>query len=140
MAEPKTTVTEASAAEFLDAVDDARRRADAIAACDLIGEVTGAAPAMWGSGIVGFGSYHYRYASGREGDAPAVGLSPRKAALVLYVSTGFDDAQALLDRLGPHKIGKSCLYLKRLDDVDRDVLRELIGKAFRSLDGTTLTT
>ena len=139
MAEPKTTASSASAAEFLDAVTDPRRRTDAIAACDLIAEVTGAAPVMWGDSIVGFGAYHYRYASGRAGDWPAVGLSPRKTALVLYLSTGFDSAQALLDRLGPHKIGKACLYLKRLDDVDPDVLRELVGNAFRTVDGTTIT-
>ena len=138
MAEPKTTATTASAAEFLDTVADPRRRADAIAACDLIGAATGAAPVMWGDSIVGFGSYHYRYATGRQGDWPAVGLAPRKAALVLYLSTGFAAAQSLLDRLGPHKIGKSCLYLKRLDDVDHDVLRELVGNAFRSVDGTTI--
>lgn len=139
MAEPKTTATSASAAEFLDTVADPRRRADAIAACDLIGEVTGAAPVMWGDSIVGFGTYHYRYASGRAGDWPAVGLSPRKTALVLYLSTGFDGAQSLLDRLGPHQIGKTCLYLKRLDDVDTGVLRELVTDAFRTLDGTTIT-
>ncbi|GLY98512.1 DUF1801 domain-containing protein [Actinoplanes sp. NBRC 103695] len=138
MAEPKTTASSASAADFLDAVPDPRRRADAIAACDLIAEVTGAAPVMWGGSIVGFGAYHYRYASGRTGDWPAVGLSPRKAALVLYLSTGFDSARSLLDRLGPYKMGKSCLYLKRLDDVDHDVLRELVGNAFRSVDGTTI--
>jgi hypothetical protein len=139
MAEPRTAPTSVSAGEFLDTVPDPGRRADAIAACDLIGEVTGAAPVMWGDSIIGFGTYHYRYATGREGDWPAVGLSPRKTALVLYVSTGFADAQPLLDRLGPHRTGKACLYLKRLADVDTGVLRELVAGAFRELDGTTLT-
>jgi hypothetical protein len=106
----------------------------------LISEVTGAEPAMWGTGIIGFGSYHYRYASGQEGDWPAVGLSPRKAALTLYLSSGFDGADELLGRLGPHSIGKSCLYLKRLSAIDQDVLRELVGDAFAHLDGRTLTT
>ncbi len=94
---------------------------------------------MWGSIMVGFGAYHYKYASGQEGDWPAVGLAPRKAALTLYLSTGFDDAQDLLGRLGPHSIGKSCLYLKRPSEVDQDVLRELVGNAFAHLNGKTLT-
>lgn len=139
MAELKTTRNAASVTEFLDAVADPARRADAIAACALIREVTGAEPAMWGGSIVGFGTYHYRYASGQEGDWPAVGLSPRKAALTVYLSAGFDGAEDLLGRLGPHRIGKSCLYLKRLSAVDQDVLRELIGNAFAHLDGRTLT-
>ena len=139
MAELKTKRTAESAAEFLDAVADPRRRADAMAACALIGEVTGAQPAMWGSSIVGFGTYHYRYASGQEGDWPAVGLSPRKAALTLYLATGFAGAEDLLARLGPHTLGKSCLHLKRLSDVDEQVLRELVGAAFRQLDGRTIT-
>ncbi len=125
--------------EFLDAVADPKRRADAAAACALITAETGAEPAMWGSSIVGFGTYHYRYASGREGDWPPVGLSPRKAALTLYLATGFAGAEDLLARLGPHTVGKSCLYLKRLSDVDEPVLRELVGTAFRRLDGRTLT-
>ena len=94
---------------------------------------------MWGSSIVGFGSYHYRYATGREGDWPAVGLSPRKQALTLYISSGFDASAALLARLGPHTTGKSCLYLKRLSDVDEGVLRELVAAGFRDLDGKTVT-
>jgi hypothetical protein len=139
MAEPKTTRSPLSVPEFLAAVDDPRRRADAEAACALMAEVTGAPPTMWGTSIVGFGGYHYRYASGREGDAPAVGLSPRKQALTIYLSAGFDDHDELLGRLGPHRTGKSCLYLKRLSDVDEQVLRSLIGAGFRSLDGTVLT-
>jgi hypothetical protein len=139
MTEPKTVPSDVSAAEFLAAVTDPKRRADALEACELFGDVTGAAPVMWGDSIVGFGTYHYKYASGREGDWPAVALSPRKTALVLYVSTGFDGAQALLSRLGPHKIGKSCLYIKRLADVDRDALRDLVGSAFAELDGKTVT-
>jgi hypothetical protein len=135
----KTTKSAGSVTEFLDAVADAQRRADVIAACALMREVTGAEPAMWGSSIVGFGTYHYKYASGQEGDWPAVGLSPRKAALTLYLSTGFDGAEDLLGRLGPHSIGKSCLYVKRLSAVDQDVLRDLVGKAFQHIDGKTLT-
>jgi hypothetical protein len=139
MAEPKTTKNEASVAEFLAAVADPHRRADAQAACALMADVTGLPPAMWGSSIVGFGSYRYRYASGRAGDWPAVGLSPRKQALTIYVSEGFDAYDELLGRLGPHSVGKSCLYLKRLSDIDEQVLRSLIDGGFRRLNGTTVT-
>lgn len=139
MAELKTTKSAASVTDFLDAVADPERRADAVAVCALIRQVTGAEPTMWGSSIVGFGTYHYKYASGQEGDWPAVALSPRKTALTLYLSSGFDGAADLLGRLGPHSMGKSCLYLKRLSAVDQDVLRELVGQAFAHLDGQTLT-
>ena len=139
MAELKTTKNAVSVTEFLAGVADPARRADAIAVCALIREVTGAEPAMWGASIVGFGTYHYKYASGQEGDWPAVGLSPRKTALTLYVSSGFDGAGDLLGRLGPHRTGKSCLHLKRLSAIDQDVLRELVGNAFTHLDGRTLT-
>jgi hypothetical protein len=139
MAEPKTTRGDQSVTEFLSAVADPRRRADAEAACALMTEATGAEPAMWGTSIVGFGAYHYRYASGREGDWPAVGLSPRKQALTIYLSAGFDAYEELLGRLGPHSTGKSCLYVKRLADVDQGVLRELIAAGFRHLDGRTVT-
>jgi hypothetical protein len=139
MAEPKTTRNDADVTAFLAAVADPERRADAEAACTLMAEATGAGPVMWGSAIIGFGAYHYRYASGRSGDWPAVGMSPRKQALTLYVSAGFDGYQELLDRLGPHRTGKSCLYLKRLADVDREVVKSLVAKGFRHLDGQTLT-
>ncbi|MDI6100742.1 DUF1801 domain-containing protein [Actinoplanes sp. NEAU-A12] len=138
MAEAKTTRNDESVAAFLAAVPDPKRRADAEAACTLMAEVTGAPPVMWGSSIIGFGAYHYRYATGREGDWPAVGLSPRKQALTLYVSAGFDGYQDLLARLGPHSTGKSCLYLKRLADIDQVVLKDLVGKAFQHLDGRTV--
>jgi hypothetical protein len=125
--------------EFLSAVADPRRRADAEAACALMTEATGTEPAMWGTSIVGFGTYHYKYATGREGDWPAVGLSPRKQALTIYLSAGFDAYEQLLGRLGPHSTGKSCLYVKRLADVDQGVLRELVAAGFRHLDGRTVT-
>ena len=139
MAELKTRETTASVAKFLSAIPDEQRRKDCRAIAALMRKATGKSPKMWGTSIVGFGAYHYRYASGREGDWPAIGLSPRKTALVLYVSTGFDGAENVLSRLGPHKTGKACLYLKRLSDVDRDVLRELVGSAFRETDGATIT-
>lgn len=140
MAEPKTTKNDASVAAFLAGVQDPRRRADAEAVCELMTEVTGESPVMWGSSIVGFGSYRYRYATGRQGDWPAVAFSPRKQSLTIYVSQGFDAYQDLLGRLGPHSTGRSCLYIKRLSDVDTDVLRRLVEGGFRQLNGATVTT
>lgn len=139
MAELKTTRTQASVEDFLAGVDDPRRRADAQALCTLMTEVTGVAPAMWGTSIVGFGSYRYRYATGQQGQWPAVGFSPRKQSLTVYISEGFDRYGRLLSRLGPHSTGKSCLYLKRLSDVDEDVLRELVRDGFAHLDGAVIT-
>ena len=123
-AEQKTKPTATSAAEFIAAVEDPERRADAEAACALLAEATGEPPVMWGPSIVGFGAYHYRYASGHEGDAPLVGFSPRKANLVfyLYCDEGRDD---LLARLGKHKSGKGCVYVNRLSDIDPAVLKEM---------------
>jgi nucleoid DNA-binding protein len=140
VAEPKTQKNTANVTDFLAAVADPKRRADAEAVTALMAEVTGATPTMWGTSIVGFGSYRYRYGSGREGEWPAVGLSPRKASLTVYVSAGFDGYDDLLARLGPHSTGRSCLYIKRLSDVDEGVLRELVAGGFRQLDGTTVTT
>jgi hypothetical protein len=139
MAELKTTRNQASVAAFLAGVTDPQRRSDAQAACSLMKEVTGAEPTMWGASIIGFGSYHYRYASGREGDWPAVGLSPRKQNLTVYVSEGFDGYADLLGRLGKHSTGKSCLYIRRLSDVDLGVLRELVRDGYGHLNGQTLT-
>lgn len=139
MAEPKTTMNRASVADFLAGIADPQRRADATELCELIREVTGVEPAMWGTSIVGFGSYHYVYASGREGDWPAVGLSPRKQNLTMYLSEGFDGYADRLAALGRHTTGKSCLYLRRLSDVDLSVLRELVRESFTRLNGSTVT-
>jgi hypothetical protein len=139
MAEPKTTKNETSVAGFLAGVADAGRRADAQAVCALMTEVTGTPPVMWGTSIVGFGSYRYTYASGQRGEWPAVGFSPRKQALTVYLSEGFAGYAELLGRLGKHTTGKSCLYLKRLSDVDRDVLSELVRSGFTHLNGAHLT-
>ena len=129
MAENKTKPTTISVPAFLDACADEVRRTDAKALARLMQKVTGNKPAMWGSSIVGFDSYHYTYESGREGDMPIVGFSPRKAANVLYGAIGFDGAEALLARLGKHTTGKGCLYIKRLADVDMNVLETLVEKA-----------
>ena len=124
--------TSADVDVFLEAVPDEDRRADAHALLELMRSITGEPPVMWGPSIVGFGSYHYRYESGRTGDAPLAGFSPRKVNLVVYLVGGFADRYpALLKQLGPHKAGKACLYLKRLGDVDLDVLGQLIERSMR---------
>jgi len=126
---PKTVPTNASVSAFLNAIEDPDRRRDCKAVAKMLKRVTGAKPKMWGPSIVGYGSYHYRYASGREGDWPLAGFSPRKNDLTLYVMSGFEGSKGLLKKLGKHKTGKACLYLKRLADVDMDVLEELVTKS-----------
>lgn len=127
MAQPnKTQPTQADVEAFLAAVQPASRQADARAICDLMAKVSGYRPTMWGASIVGFGQHHYRYDSGREGDAPLVGFSPRKAALTLYVGASRQDP-ALMARLGKFTTGKGCLYLKRLSDVDLGALEAVVA-------------
>jgi hypothetical protein len=123
--EPKTLPTDADPAAFVAAVPDPTRRRDAETLLAMLAEVSGEPPVVWGDGLVGFGRYRYRYASGREGDWPRIAFSPRKAQSVLYLMDGFDGREELLSRLGPHRTGASCLYLKRLADVDPAVLAEL---------------
>jgi hypothetical protein len=127
MAELKTARTNESADAFIDAIEDEPRREDCRTLLRLMKTVTGEKPAMWGPSIVGFGSYHYRYESGREGDWFLTGFSPRKRSLTLYIMAGFDRYDALLAKLGRHSTGKSCLYVKRLSDIDLDVLTELVA-------------
>ncbi len=127
MAENKTGQTWASVGDFLERVEPHWKRDDAKAVCGLMERLSGHPPEMWGPSIVGFGHYHYKYESGREGDCPLVGFSPRKAALTLYIMDGYQDYSEILARLGRHKAGKSCLYIKRLADVDMAVLEELIA-------------
>lgn len=129
MAENQTKPTTISVAAFLDGCKDEVGRADAKALAMLMQRVTGSEPCMWGPSIVGFGSYHYIYESGREGDMPIVGFSPRKAANVLYGTIGFSGADALLAKLGKHTTGKGCLYIKKLADVDMKVLEKLVKTA-----------
>ncbi|QDU38689.1 hypothetical protein Mal4_30190 [Maioricimonas rarisocia] len=126
MAEPKTQKTTASVEAFLRSIDDEQRRKDCRAVVKLMRQVTGEKPAMWRDAIIGFGSYHYRYASGREGDWMLIGVSPRKQALSIYLMCEVEAAQKLLNRLGKYKMGKSCLYVKKLEDIDLEVLEELI--------------
>lgn len=125
-AELKTHKNEGDVQAFLAAIEDEQKRQDSLAIVALMQDVSGLEPRMWGVSIVGFGDYHYKYATGREGDTFQVGFSPRKQNLTIYLSYGFDEQSALMDRLGKYKTGKACLYIKRLADVDLEVLRELV--------------
>lgn len=133
MSDMKTRPTEQSVERYLEQIADEQQRADSRALSAIMAEVSGAEPRMWGENIVGFGSYHYRYASGREGDWMLTGFAPRKQNLTLYLSYGLEQQADLLGRLGKHKIGKACLYIKRLSDVDQAVLRELIRRSIDEL-------
>jgi hypothetical protein len=134
MAETKTKPTEVSADAFIEAVPDPVRREDAKVVRAIMERLTGEPARIWGPSIVGFGSYHYRYESGHEGTACRLGFSPRKAELVLYVLTGEPEQQAMLARLGKHRVGKSCLYIKKLADVDVGVLEEITRGALAHMD------
>ncbi len=129
MAELKTQRNDASVEAFLETVDDKKKRDDAFALLRLMQEIAGTEPAMWGETIVGFGSVPLKYASGRTLDWFPVGFSPRKQNLTLYLLTGFEGHEDLLARLGKHSLGKSCLYVKKLADIDLDVLRALVKRA-----------
>jgi hypothetical protein len=133
MSDNKTTVTDVAVDEYLSQVEPDRRRVDAQRLDQIFREVSGFAPRMWGPSIVGYGRYHYRYESGREGDFLATGFAPRKANLVIYIMPGYTDFSAILARLGKHKIGKSCLYINKMDDIDLDVLKELIAAGIEDL-------
>lgn len=135
MAENKTVPTDASVAEFIAAVEQEQRRNDAEALLEIYGEITGFPAVLWGTSIVGFGTHHYRYESGREGDVPAAGFSPRKANLTIYVGNEFEGADELFSQLGKHKKSTACLYISKLVDVDESVLKEIIQRDFqRSLE------
>ncbi|MGX9221307.1 DUF1801 domain-containing protein [Massilia varians] len=129
MAENKTRANGASVRAYLDAIPDAARRQDCEAIVAMMSRVTGAPPVMWGGSIVGFDSYHYKYASGREGDAPLAGFSSRKGDISIYLSCEVPPTDALRERLGRHKMGKACLYVRRLEDVDQQVLEQLVAEA-----------
>ena len=125
----KTVATKANVTEFLKTLKDADKRRDCRTVMAMMRAATGKRAKMWGAAIIGFGSYDYVYASGRSGTFMTVGLSPRAQNIAVYIMPGFSKYGALLKKLGPHKIGKSCLYLKRLDDVDHDVLSALIQRS-----------
>jgi Domain of unknown function (DU1801) len=133
MAEPKTKPTSQSVKDFLNQISDEERRADCFAVAKIMEEITGEKPKMWGPSIVGFGSYHYKYASGREGDWPEMGFSPRKKDLTLYIMMGFEKHADLMEKLGKHSTSKSCLYIKRLSDVHIPTLKKLIKIGLKDL-------
>lgn len=122
----KTQPTDTSPRAFIESVEHPQRRADGLALLDWFEEVTGWKPKMWGPSMIGFGRYHYKYDSGREGEFLITGFSPRKASLSIYILPGYRDLGDKLARLGKHKTGKSCLYVNKLSDIDMDVLRELV--------------
>jgi len=128
-AKNKTTENNLSVDDFLNSVENEKRREDSQKVLKLMWETTGEDPKMWGKSIVGFGTYHYKYASGREGDFMKVGFSPRKTALTLYIMDGFDRHEELMQQLGKYKTGKSCLYIKKLEDIDLEVLKDLVNES-----------
>ncbi|MEZ0540342.1 DUF1801 domain-containing protein [Fibrella arboris] len=131
MAANKTVETTASVTDFINSVADDTKRADCFQLVDLLETLTGLPAKMWGSAIVGFGTHHYRYDSGREGDMPLVGFSPRSNAIVLYLAQDAEAKADFLQRLGKHKTGKSCIYIKKLADVDRSVLTDMMATSFK---------
>lgn len=136
MSDMKTRPTRRSVRAFINAVEHPGRREDCQTLLPLFEKITGSKATMWGDKIIGFGSYHYRYASGREGDWPITGYSPGKQQLTIYVMPGFDNYQSLLDRLGRHRTGKSCLYLGRLANIDLAVLEQLVKRSVADMRKT----
>lgn len=135
-AELKTKQTDASVDDFLNAIPDEQTRKDCFEIARIMKQATKSEPKMWGASIVGFGSYHYKGASGREGDWMLTGFSPRKQNLTLYIMAGFDHYDQLLKKLGKFSTGKSCLYIKKLADVDKKVLKELVTESVKVMKRT----
>ena len=133
MAELKTKVTEVDPREFLETVDSDEKRQDSLWLLEQMEELSGAPAKMWGESMIGFGTYHYVYDSGREGDSFEVGFAPRKQHMVVYIMPGFAEYDGLLSQLGKYKTGKSCLYIQKLSDVNREVLRELIEQSLQTM-------
>ncbi|WP_058300714.1 DUF1801 domain-containing protein [Gorillibacterium timonense] len=136
MAELKTKETENCVIEFIEQVESPKKREDAYLLLDVFQEATGYPAKMWGPSIIGFGSYHYIYASGHEGDAPLVGYSPRKAKISLYFATGDDQREELLKGFGKYTSGKGCIYINKVADIDLDVLKALINQSVTFLQET----
>src|SRR5829696_1503843 len=134
MAEQKTKPTGESVEDFLNRIPEAERREDCFKVAKIMEEITGDKPKMWGPSIVGFGTYHYKYASGREGDWPVAAFSPRKKDLTLYIMAGFEHHAALMKQLGAHSTGKSCLYIKRLWDGHLPTLKKLIKESMKQIE------
>ncbi|MEO6231117.1 MAG: DUF1801 domain-containing protein [Ferruginibacter sp.] len=127
MVKNKTTETSNSVAEYIQTIKDEKKRTDCFTLAEIISKQTGLEPKKWGPSIVGFGSYHYKYESGREGDAPLIGFSPRAAAISLYVSSKFEKRDELLGKLGKHKADKACIHIKKLEDIDIKILQKIIS-------------
>lgn len=136
MAELKTQENDASVDDYLNSVEDDKKREASFKVKELMEDVTGEEARMWGESIVGFGHYKYKYASGREGEWMITGFAPRKRNLTLYIMSGFEEYDDLLDKLGKHSTGKSCLYINKLEDIDMDVLRELVDKSVQHMKET----
>ncbi|WP_301108563.1 DUF1801 domain-containing protein [Sporosarcina sp.] len=135
MYELKTKQTDDSVIEFIESVESTKKREDAYRLLDIFSETTGYEAKMWGPSIIGFGSYHYVYKTGHEGDAPLVGFSPRKAKISLYFATGDAEREQLLERFGKHTSGKACVYINKVADIEVDVLKELIVQSITFLQG-----
>lgn len=135
MSQNKTQATNASVEEFLNTIEDEKKKADSFTVLEMMKSISKKEPVMWGPGLVGFGNYHYKYESGREGDFFRVGFSPRKTALTIYIMPGFERYSKLMEQLGIFKTGKSCLYIKKLEDVDRKILKTLIKESLEYMKG-----
>ncbi len=133
MAELKTKQTEKSVEKFLNSVKDVKQRENSFTISKMMQQITKSEPKMWGPSIVGFGEYHYKYASGREGDCPVTSFSPRKGNLTLYLMGGFDEKSDKMKKLGKFKTGKCCLYIKKLEDIDMSVLKDLVKSSFEGI-------
>lgn len=136
MAELKTQKNDADVIAFLNGIEPQKKRDDSFVILELMEEVTGEKAKMWGASIIGFGSYQYKYANGRDAEWMLVGFSPRKQHLVLYIMPGFEQYDGLLDKIGKHKTGKSCFYIKKIEDIDMDVLRELVKQSVEHMIAT----
>jgi hypothetical protein len=133
MAELKTKPNDSSVVAFLGMIEPEQKRKDSFELLEMMKELTGENPKMWGDSIIGFGTYHYKYKTGREGDWFVSGFSPRKQSLTLYLMSGFEGEQELLSKLGKHKTSKGCLYIKKLSDVDRQILRKLVSRSIEKI-------
>ncbi|MBF4518242.1 DUF1801 domain-containing protein [Flavobacterium sp. ANB] len=133
MAENKTKETESSVTDFINTVEDETKRNDAFELVKIMQKQTGFEPKMWGPNIIGFGSYHYKYASGHEGDAPLAAFSPRKDAISLYLYTSFENKEELLSNFGKHKAAKACIYVKKITDIDVEILKTMISASVKEL-------
>ena len=133
MPKNKTIQNDNSVPEYLLRIQNEKRRKDCSDITSIITELTGLEPKMWGSGIIGFGRYHYTYESGHEGTAPLAGLSSRSNAIVLYLASSFQDKEELLLKLGKHKVGKGCIYVKKLEDIDKEVLKKMVKNSIQHI-------